>query len=94
MNDLTRACDHLDIGEEQVVKHRYEGITLVLLVNYGIGGVKKYRIPLAELEPEPEPEPEPEQYTCGGCGRSFDSERGLSIHQRYCDALDEPDEEE
>lgn len=42
----------------------------------------------AEPEPvteEPEPEPEPEQdedgHTCDQCGKTFDTERGLHIHQ-------------
>ena len=55
MSDLKRACDHLGADEEQVVKHRREGDELVLLVDYGIGGIKKYRVPIADL-PEPEPD--------------------------------------
>lgn len=40
-----------------------------------------------QAEPEPvtkEPEPEPEEeegHTCGQCGKTFDTERGLHIHQ-------------
>mgnify|MGYP006268472815 CR=1 FL=1 len=33
-------------------------------------------------EPEPEPEPEEEEgHTCEQCGKTFDTERGLHIHQ-------------
>lgn len=32
-------------------------------------------------EPEPEPEEEEEGHTCGQCGKTFDTERGLHIHQ-------------
>lgn len=38
------------------------GGDLILLVNYGIGGVKKHRLPVAslpELEPQAQPAPEP-----------------------------------
>lgn len=35
--------------------------------------------PVAE-EPEPEPEEE-EGHTCSECGKTFDTERGLHIHQ-------------
>ena len=31
--------------------------------------------------PEPEPEPEEEGHTCPQCGKTFDTERGLHIHQ-------------
>lgn len=48
--------------------------------------------PDADPEPAADPEPESEVYVCADCGRDFDTERGLSVHQRYCDIL--PDEEE
>jgi len=32
-------------------------------------------------QPEPEPEEEEEGHTCGQCGNTFDTERGLHIHQ-------------
>lgn len=96
MSDLENACNHLEIEAEQVVAHHEEDGQLVLLVNYGIGGVKRHRVPLPVPEPELEPEPEPEAeepgaegHVCERCGREFDTERGLSTHQRYCDPLGE-----
>lgn len=36
----------------------------------------------AEVAEEPEPEPEEEEgHTCPQCGKTFDTERGLHIHQ-------------
>lgn len=82
MSDLKRAAALFEAGEEQVVKHRYEGDSLVLLIDYGIKGTKKYRVPLSDLV-------EPEQYVCEGCGREFGTPQGKAAHQRFCDALDE-----
>ena len=56
MSDLERACQHLDIDPGRVVKHRNEGDEYVVLANYGIGGVKKHRVPLSRI-PEPQPDP-------------------------------------
>lgn len=85
MSDLNRACDQLGAGVEQVVKHRYEEGALVLLINYGIKGIKKYRVPVADLA-------EPDVYVCEGCGREFDTPQGKGAHQRFCDVLVEEEE--
>lgn len=82
MSDLKRAAALYDAGEEQVVKHRYEDSHLVVLIDYGTGGIKKYRIPLADLA-------EPDAYICEGCGREFGTPQGKAAHQRFCNALDE-----
>lgn len=63
MDYLPLACKHLGIDPALVIKSRVDpGLAeFILLADYGIGGVKKYRVPLAHLpEPEPEPAPEPE----------------------------------
>lgn len=51
MDKFTRfACERLGVEPEQVVKDRLEGDELVLLVDYGIGGIKKHRLSLALLQ--------------------------------------------
>jgi hypothetical protein len=50
---LKRACELLKVDESQVVKHREEGDEYVVLVDYGIAGTKKHRLPLAKLKPRP-----------------------------------------
>ncbi len=63
---LIAACDYLGIEPEQVLKSRVDGDELVLVVNRGILGCPKYRLPLARLvaaPPAPEEEPEVETVT-------------------------------
>jgi hypothetical protein len=48
-DDISAACKTLEIEQDQIVKNRYEGDILVLLVDYGIGGIKKYRLSPADL---------------------------------------------
>lgn len=95
---LERACEHLNIDANSVLKSRHEDDEIVIIADYGIGGVKKHRVPTSLLhppapEPESEPEQEPEGHVCEGCGREFDSDRGLSVHQRYCSELAADEEE-
>lgn len=54
---------YLDDEEADIVKHRQEGDEIVFLVNKGIAGVKKYRVPLSELtEKQPELPPVDEAF--------------------------------
>lgn len=101
-NYLARALQHIGADEGDVLAHRLDEKAgeYVLVLDYGIKGCPKYRVPLAALpelegtpDPAPEPEPEPEMYVCDGCGREFDSERGLAMHQsRWCEALQDEEE--
>ena len=68
---LRRACEYLGIEPSEAINPRIEDGAYVLIVDKGIDGSPKYRIPLSELdEPEPadfvitdpevvKPEPEP-----------------------------------
>ena len=68
-DQVAMALDRLDLSGFPVVKTRIEDEELVLLVDQGIQGTKKYRVSLADLTPpvveaapvvvEPEPEPAP-----------------------------------
>lgn len=65
---INAACDRLRAAPEQIVGSAVVKDELVVLVDYGIGGIKKYRIPLADLRaapPQPadpeSPAPEPEK---------------------------------
>ena len=49
MSRLTVACEYLGVSPADVVKSRVEGDDFILIVNLGIKGVPKYRIPLSEL---------------------------------------------
>ena len=59
MNYLERAKDYLGVDGESVINPRIEGADYVLLVDYGIAGCKKYRIPLSKLEEPAKELPEP-----------------------------------
>jgi len=63
MDELTLACEKLGVDPALVVKSRADFLTgeYFVLVDYGIGGVKKYSVLLADLQqPEPVlPDPEP-----------------------------------
>ena len=68
---IAMALERLGLSGFPVVKDRVEAEELVLLVDQGIQGTKKYRVPLADLvlpvveaepvgvEPEPAPKPAP-----------------------------------
>lgn len=66
---INAACDRLRAAPEQIVGSAVVKDELVVLVDYGIGGIKKYRIPLADLRaappqpaaPDESPAPEPEK---------------------------------
>jgi hypothetical protein len=49
-DELERACELLDIDSGLVVKHAHRGADFVILADYGIGGIKKYSVPVIELE--------------------------------------------
>jgi len=54
MNELEQACAQLEIAPEQVINWRSDDETLIVLADYGIGGIKKHRLPrLWMLPPEP-----------------------------------------
>lgn len=82
---LSRAASLRDFDPDDALSHAVRGDEFHVVVNRGIEGCPKYRIPLADLA-------ELETHTCSGCGREFDSERGLTTHRRYCDEA--ADEEE
>jgi hypothetical protein len=50
---LDRAKEYLGVDGESVINPRIEGADYVLIVDYGIAGSKKYRIPLSKLEGQP-----------------------------------------
>ena len=54
-NELEKACLILDVDSALVVKHEARGADYVILVNYGIGGIKKYSVPIIELQYDDEP---------------------------------------
>lgn len=65
---LSAICQYLNenypqFGEmktSSIVSFRVEDSTIIILVDCGIKGTPKFRIPFEELEPEVEPEPEVE----------------------------------
>lgn len=65
MDKLTLACQQLGLDPALVIKSREDSLldAFFVLVDYGIGGVKKYSVSLSALqEPEPQEEtqaPEP-----------------------------------
>lgn len=101
-NYLARALKLLGADEDDVLKHRLQGDEYIVILDLGIKGCPKYRVPLAQLpelgppvvvEETPDDEGEIHVHVCGYCLREFDSARGLTVHQsRFCDAL--RDEEE
>lgn len=58
MNYLTLACEHLGITAAQVLASAEKETEIVLVVDNGIAGCPKYRIPLELLHEKVEPEPE------------------------------------
>ena len=50
-------AQYKNVAIEQVIEYKERGANVTVLINYGIGGIKKYTIPLSELSP-PEDEPE------------------------------------
>jgi hypothetical protein len=59
---LGAACKKLGVNIAQIAGSAVDKDELVVLVNYGIGGIKKYRIPLVEIMPPPPnlaPDPAP-----------------------------------
>ncbi len=46
---LDLACEYLGVDKGDVVKSRVEGDVYIVIVNKGIAGIPKYRIPLSEL---------------------------------------------
>lgn len=49
-DELDKACLLLDVDSDLVVKHEYRGADFIILANYGIGGIKKYSVPVIELQ--------------------------------------------
>lgn len=66
MDILSLACNHIGVSPEQVVAHRTYTVAenpgvvtadeVVVLIDYGVSGIKKYRIPLAILTALSEPD--------------------------------------
>ena len=55
-----KICKHLDISDEQILGMRDEGDAVIVVINYGIQGGKKFSINKADLaDPKPEPAPKP-----------------------------------
>ena len=78
-DELDRACLILDIDSGLVVKHEYRGADYVVLADYGIGGIKKYSVPIIELQYD---EPDSlESYNVAEL-RQMASDLGLSIPYR------------
>ncbi len=46
---LERACEYLGVDKGDVVKHRAEGADYIVIVDKGIAGTPKYRVPLSQL---------------------------------------------
>jgi hypothetical protein len=65
MKNIHKVATHFGVDVAQVVDARAVGNEVVVLIDYGIGGIKKYRLPLDWLQPAPgpaaevTPEPEP-----------------------------------
>lgn len=50
MNDeLEKACLLLDVDSALVVKHEYRDADFIILADHGIGGIKRYSVPIIEL---------------------------------------------
>ena len=64
--DKTKVAKHFNVEPDAVVKCRLVdgGANVRALIDYGIGGIKVFVVPVGEIdepfEPEPEPIPEPE----------------------------------
>jgi len=55
MDYVRIACARLGVASDQVLVHRIEGDELVLVVDRGIAGCPKYRLPLASMRPSAPP---------------------------------------
>jgi len=55
MDYIRIACARLGVASDQVLVQRIEGDELVLVVDRGIAGCPKYRLPLAGLRPSAPP---------------------------------------
>jgi hypothetical protein len=49
MDYLNRACKHLGVDPGSAINPRVEGDEFVVIIDRGIAGCPKYRIPLSEL---------------------------------------------
>ena len=58
MDYLSAACARLGVSPDQVLVCRMDGDDLVVVVDRGVAGCPKYRLPLATLEPIAEEAPE------------------------------------
>lgn len=54
---LDRAIEYLGVDKGSVIKHRVQGDDYIVIVDKGIKGCPKYRIPLSQLQ-EPEAPPD------------------------------------
>jgi len=60
MDYLSQACAALGVDPQRVAGHKVYETEIVLLVDNGIKGTHKHRVPLSELQqPDVKPEPEP-----------------------------------
>lgn len=53
---IAKVAAYLNVPPAQIVEVRAEDNLLVVLVDYGIGGIKKFRLSPAVLPKDPEPE--------------------------------------
>ena len=63
---LSAAARHLDVKRAAIVKHRVVEDEFVVLVDHGVGGVKKYRLPLDSLTEPEKPTPRLAATPAGG----------------------------
>lgn len=77
-----RICRHFEICDEQIMAMAVTEDEVICVIDYGIAGGKKYRIPLAELEAEIETElPEPDEAPATDGIKATASARALSVEQ-------------
>ena len=98
-----QVAKHFEVKPEAVVKFREEdeGATIYTLINYGIGGIKVFRVPIEDFTPpKPEPVSLPVAYDLNGDDLSYKElqslakEAGIPANQRGAELRAALEEEE
>ncbi len=82
---LERACEYLGVDRDDVVKYRAEGTDYIMIVDEGIAGTRKYRVPLSLLDglsPKPATnKPAPEKHLTYRELQELAKESGIPANQ-------------
>lgn len=54
---IDQICEYFNVTKEQILSSRDAGDSVIVVINYGIAGDKKFEVAKADLAPKPEPKP-------------------------------------